>query len=92
MQDLARVTKELPRGANIVHTPRATPAGPANMVGVCFLSQMLTAESLNCLLRTSSPRLLDWFPCCSTAVHLLLSLLSMLRVCLADAAACVVLQ
>ena len=46
------MTQELSRGANIVQTPRATPAGPATMVGVCFLSQMLTADSLNCLLST----------------------------------------
>jgi hypothetical protein len=55
VQDLAHVTEELSRGANTVQTPGATPAGPANMVGLCFLSQMLTAESLNCLLRNSSP-------------------------------------
>ncbi len=65
MQDLAHVTKELPRGANIVQTPRATPAGPANMVGVCFLSQMLTAESLDCLLRTCSPMGSLLFHCCA---------------------------
>ena len=46
-QDLARATEELCRGPSIVQTPRATPAGPANMVGVCFLLQMLVAESLN---------------------------------------------
>ncbi len=62
MQDLAHVTKELSRGANIVQTPGATPAGPANMVGVCFLSQVLTAESLNCLLSTS-PVFLLLFHC-----------------------------
>ena len=65
MQDLARVTKELPRGANAVQTPGATPAGPANMVGVCSLLQMLTAESLNYLLCTSSPVIFLLFHCCA---------------------------
>ncbi|KAL0054454.1 hypothetical protein WJX82_009137 [Trebouxia sp. C0006] len=32
MEDVAHVTQELSRGANTVRTPRATPAGPANMV------------------------------------------------------------
>ena len=78
------MTEELSRRANTVQTPRATPARPANMVGVCFLLQVLTAESLNCPLRTSSPVI----PCYSTALHLLLSLVSMVRVCLAYALTC----
>ena len=49
MQDLACVTKDLSRGASIVQTPGATPAGPANRVGVCFLSQLLSVDSPNCL-------------------------------------------
>lgn len=57
------MTQELSRGANIVQTPGATPAGPANMVGVCFLLQMLSAESLKCLLRTSSPVVSLLFHC-----------------------------
>ncbi len=40
-QSLSPVTHELCRGANIVQTPRATLARPANMVGVCSLSQLL---------------------------------------------------
>ena len=47
VQDLASVTQELSRGANIVPTPGATPAGPANMVSVCFLLQVLIAKSLS---------------------------------------------
>ncbi|KAL0034946.1 hypothetical protein WJX79_001939 [Trebouxia sp. C0005] len=48
MEDLAIGTGELSRGASIVQTTQATPAGPANMVGACFLSQVLIGESLSC--------------------------------------------
>jgi len=47
VQDVARVAQELSKGADLVQTPGATPAGPANMVGVRFLLQVLIAESLN---------------------------------------------
>ncbi len=58
MQDVVRVAQELSKGDNLVQTPRATPAGPANMVGVRFLLQLPTAESLK-----SSPVFLLLFHC-----------------------------
>ena len=58
MQDVARVAQELSKGDNLVQTPGATPAGPANMVGVRFLLQLPTAESLK-----SSPVFLLLFHC-----------------------------
>ena len=67
---LSHTTQELSRGPNVVQTSRATPTEPANMVGVCSLSQVLIAESLNCFLSISSAM----FPACSTALPLLLSL------------------
>ena len=58
MQDVVRVAQELSKGDNLVQTPRATPAGPANMVGVRFLLQLPAAESPK-----SPPVLLLLFHC-----------------------------
>ena len=68
---LSPTTQELSRGPNGVQTTRATPTGPANMVGVSSLSQVLIAESLNRFLNRFSTAM---FPTCSTALPLLLSL------------------
>ncbi len=40
-QSFSPIIHELARGPSFVQTTQATPARTANMVGVCFLSQLL---------------------------------------------------